>query len=133
MLTFTVQCSVTHNLVNTAASGKVIPLYANSTGPDSDMYALKARDKLHKREKVEYKERKRGDQGRAREVDAYHRGETSHDSRVADRRQPATTKREAKVFATVCWESECVCVCVGGGGGGGGGGDLVLKELSCQC
>ena len=97
-------------------------LLINSTGPDSDMYALKARDKLHKREKEEYKERKRGDQGRAREVDAYHRGETSHDSRLADRRQPATTKREAKVFATVC---VCVCVWVWGGG------CVLVNECEC--
>ena len=58
------------------------------------MYALKARDKLHKREKDDYKERRGGDagdrgRGRPRE----------------QRRQPSTARREAKVCV-------CVCVCV---------------------
>lgn len=52
------------------------------------MYALKARDRLHKREKEFDKEMAKGAESRAREVDRHHRGE---------RRQPATTKREAKV------------------------------------
>ena len=63
------------------------------------MYALKARDKLHKREKEERKEREREVARRSRDLDAYHRGEVGHDPEVtaAGRRQPATTRREAKV------------------------------------
>ena len=63
------------------------------------MYALKARDKLHKREKEERKEREKAALRRSRELDAYHRGEAGHDPEVtaAGRRQPATTRREAKV------------------------------------
>ena len=52
------------------------------------MYALKARDKLHKREKDLDKEMARGAESRAREVDRHHRG---------DKKKPATSKREAKV------------------------------------
>lgn len=64
------------------------------------MYALKARDKLHKREKEERKEREKEALRRSRELDAYHRGEAGHDPEVAaaGRRQPATTRREAKVI-----------------------------------
>ena len=60
------------------------------------MYALKARDKLHKKEKELDKEIAKGAGSRAREVDRHHRG---------DRKQPATSKREAKVCL-------CVCTCV---------------------
>ena len=52
------------------------------------MYALKARDKLHKREKDLDKEMARGAESRAREVDRHHRG---------DKKKPATSKRDAKV------------------------------------
>ena len=52
------------------------------------MYALKARDKLHKREKDLDKEMARGAESRAREVDSHHRG---------DKKKPATSKRDAKV------------------------------------
>lgn len=52
------------------------------------MYALKARDKLHKMEKEREKEIAKGAESRSREVDRHHRG---------DKKQPATSKREAKV------------------------------------
>ena len=61
------------------------------------MYALKARDKLHKREKEVVKEREKEALRRAREVDSYHRGETSYDPQVADRPQLSTSQRDAKV------------------------------------
>ena len=52
------------------------------------MYALKARDKLHKLEKEHDKDKAKGAESRAREVDRHHRGE---------KKQPATSKRDAKV------------------------------------
>ena len=64
------------------------------------MYALKARDKLHKREKEYDKETARGAESRARKVDRHHRD---------DKKQPATSKREAKV-SEAYWPMVCVCV-----------------------
>lgn len=52
------------------------------------MYALKARDKLHKMEKERDKEKTKGSESKAKEADKRHRGE---------KKQPATSKREAKV------------------------------------
>ena len=86
------------------------------------MYALKARDKLHKMEKERDKEMAKGGESRAREVNRHHRGE---------RKQPATSKREAKVCVCVhvivcCHPNQYLCLCdelcvqkrVEGGGGG---------------
>ena len=54
------------------------------------MYALKARNKLHKREKEGLKEKERESQQRTRDSDAHHHHEPA-------RRTPSTAKREAKV------------------------------------
>ena len=83
------------------------------------MYALKARDKLHKLEKEREKERKKEAQQRTRQQEAHHRGE------VAGPTRPSATKREATVR--------------GGGGGGGKGREErrmdapteILKKLKC--
>ena len=58
------------------------------------MYALKARDKLHKREKDAKKERKEERERRGRDDAAYHTGGGGGEG---DRRQPATVSRGAQV------------------------------------
>lgn len=73
------------------------------------MYALKARDKLHKREKELDKDMARGAESRAREVDRHHRG---------DKKKPATSRREAKVCHKVhMWRFFLFLFLLGGGGG----------------
>ncbi len=64
----------------------------------SVMYALKARDKLHKLEKDAGKEKQKEALRRARDQDAYHRGrEAPHDSQAAPCR-PTAARRDAKVI-----------------------------------
>ncbi len=75
------------------------------------MYALKARDKLHKREKEAAEERDREALQRAREQDAYHRGRTPDTAAAPNR--PSASRRDAKVCVHVKVTRQMTETCAG--------------------